>query len=416
MSYVTGLRCTQCGRMYSANRMRYRCETCGQFLTVEYDFDALIRAADRDSFDHRPEPIMRRWLEFLPIENVDLIDRITLGESATPLLEFPSLSRSIKIDRLFVKNDTILPTASLKDRSMPLAVLKAVEFGLGTVCIVSSGNAAASLAAYAARAGISAVVFVAGNAPVAKLVQTVIHGAHLIRIDADYSQVDVLFRRAQEEYGWCDCNGLVNPFRLEGKRLYAHEICQQLGWSVPDVVVTPMASGNGVIALEKGFSELRRIGWIDRVPRLVGVQPAPCAPIAEAFRLGTLDVSPVRGAPTIAGAIAVSSPGAAGTKALAALRATDGIGVAVSDAETLASQQLLAVEAGLFAEPGGAVAIAAARKLADEGVLRRTDIVVCLVTGHGLKSVPEIMPSLKLPSLLPPEWSAVQEALSNLAG
>jgi threonine synthase len=412
MSYVLGLRCMGCGREVDAGRMRYRCDMCGQFLDVSYDLPALARAVDRDAIGRRSPGIMRRWLEFLPIEAPELIDRVTLGESATPLLELPALGRAVGLERLYVKNDSVMPTGSLKDRSMPLAVLKAVEFGQETVCIVSSGNAAASLAAYAARAGIGAVVFVTTSAPAAKLVQTVIHGARVLVIDGDYSQVDVLFRRAREEFGWCDCNGLVNPFRLEGKRLYAHEICEQLGWHVPDVIVTPVASGNGVIAIEKGFRELRQMGWIETIPRLVAVQPAPAAPIVAAFRANSAEVGPVPPAPTIAGAIAVSAPGAGGTKALQALRAMNGIAVAVTDEETLAAQRLLATTAGIFGEPGGVVSVAAARKLARDGTIRSEESVVCLVTGHGLKSVPEIMPSVTLPPSLPPDWEVVRKALT----
>jgi len=411
MSYVLGLRCTGCGREFDAGRMRYRCDLCSQFLDV-YDLPVLARTVDREAIRRRSPEIMRRWLEFLPIEAPALIDRVTLGESATPLLELPALGRAVGLKRLYVKNDAVMPTGSLKDRSMPLAVLKALEFGQETVCIVSSGNAAASLAAYSARAGIRAVVFVTTSAPAAKLVQTVIHGARVLVIDGDYSEVDGLFRRAREEFGWCDCNGLVNPFRLEGKRLYAHEICEQLGWRVPDVIVTPVASGNGVIAIEKGFRELRAMGWIETIPRLVAVQPAPAAPIVAAFRANSAEVGRVRPAPTIAGAIAVSAPGAGGTKALQALRAMNGVAVAVTDEETLAAQRLLAATAGIFGEPGGVVSVAAAQKLARDGTVRSEESVVCLVTGHGLKSIPEIMPSVTLPPPLPPDWEAVRKALT----
>src|SRR6266550_2860806 len=171
MSYLTGLRCTACGTEYSASQIRYRCDACGQFLDVEYNLEALGQAVDRDGIFRRPPEIMRRWLEFLPIDDPTLIERVTLGETGTPQLQYSDLGRSVGIPHLYVKNDTVLPTGSLKDRSMPLAVLKALEFGQETVCIVSSGNAAASLAAYAARAGIDAVVFVTTNAPAAKLVQ-----------------------------------------------------------------------------------------------------------------------------------------------------------------------------------------------------------------------------------------------------
>jgi len=410
LSYVLTLRCTGCGREYRPNRLRYHCADCGNVLDVVYDLGSLARAVDRDMISSRPREILRRWVEFLPIEDPALIDRVTLGEATTPLVEFPNLAGSLGVGHLYVKNDTVLPTGSLEDRSIPLAVLKAMEFGRGTVGIVSSGNAAASLAAYAARAGLRAVVFVSRNASAAKLTQTLLYGARLIMIDGEYSDVEDLFRRAREALGWCDCSAQVNPFRLESKRLYAHEICEQLGWRVPDVVVIPTGGGHGPIAVEKGFRELLDLGWIDRMPRLIAVQPAACAPIAAAFQKDAGEVAPVTPAPTVADAIAVSAPGTGGTRALQAIRATNGAVVAVADEETLKAQRCLASRAGIFAEPGGAVSLAAVGMLARTGGITPKETVVSIVTGHGLKSVPEILPSLRLPPAVPPDWDAVLAA------
>lgn len=412
MSFVAGLKCLECNATHPHMEFRYTCQKCGGFLDVHYNYDAIVDAVDLEKLEKRSPFILRKWLEFLPIEKPSLIDRVTLGESETPLLKCDRLGKKFGLKNLYVKNDTNFPTCSLKDRSMPLVVLKAIEFGYDTVAIVSSGNAAASLSAYAAKSGLKAVVFVGGKPSMGKIAKIAIYGPTLIWVKGSYDEAENLFMSAREKFGWFDCNGLINPFRCEGKKTYAHEIASQLGWKVPDMVIMPVAFGNGMVATWKGFKELHQMGFVDSLPRLIGVQPEACAPIAKAFSEGEEHVKPVVPKGTVAEAIAVGNPSFGGKRTLEAARESGGAVIAVSEEAIISAMKLLAQNAGFFAEPAGAISIAGIEKILEEGKIAEDEEVVSIITGHGLNSPGAAVDICKQPVAIQPKLKEVERILS----
>lgn len=313
MGYMSGLRCLECGKDVPVKPFQYTCAACGGYLDVEYDYEQMGRDLTPGMFESRTGPILRQWLEFMPIDRPELIERVTLGEQPTPMFRARSTPPG---GEAWLKNDAQLPTCSLKDRSIPLTVLKALELGREAVGIVSSGNAAASLAACAARAGLKAVVFLGSGPSSSKLYKSMVHRPVAVEIQADYSQADALFQQARDEFGFFDRDGLVNPYRIEGKKSFAYEMARDLGWRAPSTVLMPTAYGNGMVAAWKGFKELYRLGFIDSLPRMVAVQPAEVAPIARAFARGLDHVEPVNGGHTIAQAVSVADPALGGQRTL----------------------------------------------------------------------------------------------------
>lgn len=393
--YFTGFCCVGCGATYGPGDDLLLCRKCDSLLEATYDLDALGRTLDRDAFAARPGGVWR-WREFLPV--IDTRSIVTLGEGDTPLLRCDRLARAIGVRELWVKSDAANPTGSLKDRSITVSATKAVEFGYRVLACDSTGNKASSVAAYAARAGLASVVFCPEDTPVPKVTQALFFGARLIRVRGHYAQINAMYRRLihSGQVKWYDC-GTDNPYRYEGKKTYAYEIAQHLGWQAPDRVVHPANGGMSVAKAWKGFQELRRLGWIDRLPRMSGVQAAACDPIVRAWREGGATVAPIEKKPTIAGALAGADPGLLGARALRAIYDSQGAMVAVDDVQTVEAMRLLATE-GLFIEPSGAVAIAGLRQLIAEGKASPDERVVCVVTGSGFKDFDRIAERVEIPT------------------
>lgn len=415
MSYVKHLTCVNCGQAHSANEFRYLCTACNGFLDVQLDIEAIRKRLKRSDIDSRPPGVMQRWLEFLPIEKPDLIERVSIGESVTPLVKSERLARRLGLEHLYLKNESAFPTGSLKDRSMPLVVLKALEFGFDTVSIVSSGNAAASLSAYAARAGLKAVVFVAGGRT-ARLAKCRSYGSTLVHVEAPYSQVEELFMQARQAFGWYDCNGLINPFRLEGKKTFAHEVCHQLGWRVPDLVIMPIAFGNGLVSAWKGFAEIEEMGFATGRPAMWAAQPENCAPIVRAFESGASSVEPVNAQPTVASSIAVGNPEIGGKRVLNVARESGGGAVAASEGLILEAQALLAQEEGLFIEPSGASSLAGLMRLIREGRVRRDQVIVLSITGEGLNQPDALDAWAPEPHRVAPDLESLKRLMARIDG
>lgn len=388
MGKVKGLMCPRCFREYSKEGP-FQCTLCRVVLEVIVDVSG-IRKEQLHEIRMRRDPTIWKWWEFYPIE--DRSNVISLGEGSTPLLRSERLSLEVGIDRLYLKNDTLLPTGSLKDRSNAVGLSKAKELGAKVAAVASTGNAAASAAAYAAAAGLSCVVLVPEGTARAKLVQAASYGAVVIEVQGDYDQVARLFRQAAEAFGWYDCLS-TNPYRNEGKKSYAYELFDQLDGEVPDWIIHPTAGGLGVFAIWKGYHELFTLGGVDHLPRLVAAQAEAAAPIVATFEKGLEDVEPVVTQETVAESIKVGYPKAMGWRALKVLRESGGTAVALSDAEMLYAQALLGRLAGIFAEPSGAASLAAALKLRKQGLIAKSDLVVCTITGHGLKQ-----PEIRMPS------------------
>lgn len=414
MGYQKALLCEKCGSAHSPSHMLYQCEKCGGFLKVIYDYPHSIGEDLKSEADAKKgATIMERWKSVLPIDQEELIDRVTLGEKETPLLKVPRLGEKLGLNRLFVKCEHLFPTASLKDRSMPLVVLKALEYGGDTVSIVSSGNAAASLSAYAAKAGLKTVIFVRGGASPSKLVKAAICGAILVRVDGHLSQLNDIFIKMRDTYGWYDCDGGVNPYRCEGKKTCAYEIAAQMNWQVADWIIIPTSTGNGLVAAGIGFTELYEMGLISKKPRLVAVQLKACSPIYDAYLKGQDEITPVVPAVSISDTLLNGNPDA-GKTVLHWIKTTGGTVAAVSDQEVLEAIRILAEQTGVFQEAAGAVTVAAAKKLRVNGVINPAESVVCLVTGSGLNQQDLAVDITKLPPAVEPTQAAVEKYLKTL--
>ncbi|MGH7873650.1 MAG: threonine synthase, partial [Candidatus Binatia bacterium] len=354
-----------------------------------------------------------RWFDFLPLADRSSI--VSLGEGNTPLIRASRLGEKLEISNLYLKNDTVLPTGSLKDRSNTVGLSVARELGFKTAAVMSTGNAAASVAAYAAAAGIASIVMVPAGTAASKIIQARVYGATVIVVDGDFdNEVAKLYKAAIQEFGWYDCLS-SNPYRDEGKKSYAYEMVDQLAGQMPDWVIHPTAGGTGIYAMWKGYKEFLSLGWIDRAPKLVAAQSEAAAPIVAAFEKGSSDVEAVVARETVAESIQVGNPVSLGWRALAALRESGGTAAAVTDTEILEAQAAIGRLAGIFAEPAAATSVAVANKLRVAGIIAPDDLVVCNLTGHGLKQPEAIRFSEKENAPMAPTLAALREHMKHAA-
>lgn len=382
MSLATVLLCDDCAATVPLTALVNLCPRCGGLLEVQYDLDAApADLAARAAADR--EQGMWRWRELLPLPQG--APEITLGEGDTPLMAMGGLGDRIGIPGLLVKNDGLMPTGSFKDRGFALAVSFAAHLGATSGFTYSSGNAGASFAAYCARAGLDATVFVEAAANETKVATISLYGAAVYRLNYEssaqiFDALDELARAGRHSFV-----NFVNPVRHEAMKVYAYEICEALDWEVPDVMVHPVGTGGGLWGAWKGFQELRRLGLIDRVPRMVGVQPAVCAPLVDAFendRAGTVRTGDASA--TIAQSIAGDDMIHGGRRVLRAVRESGGRAVAVAEARIGEAMTLLG-GAGVAAEPSAAVSFAALMDGRRDGWIAEDDVVVAVITGTALK-------------------------------
>jgi threonine synthase len=372
------LGCPRCGEPGDLAGPPAVCARCGTVMEIETDL-SFARPGLAERIRRRPRGLWR-WHEFLP---VDASRGVSLGEGDTPLVSSPRLAQALGLERLHVKNDTVLPTGSLKDRSVTVALTHARAVGATTVGVASSGNHAASVSAYAAAAGLPCVVMVPAATSPAKVLQARAHGATVVAVRAGVDETFALFKEALKAFGWYSCLS-TNPWRNEGKKSYAFETWEDLHGETPAWMLHPIGGGLGVTACWKGWRELVELGWARGVPRMIAAQPAAADPITRAFEAGRDEVTPLVAADTVAQAIAVGAP-QLGWRCLDAVRRTGGAAASATDAELLEAQSLLARTAGIYCEPSAAASIAVARRLRRDGLIPGTDLVVCVVTGHGLK-------------------------------
>ena len=408
MGRIAALRCPQCG-WEAVTDDTFVCGSCGAVLEVHMDLGHLTRSdvrVIRSSTDNT----LWRWFDFFPVKSRGSV--VSLGEGYTPLTRCRRLGEHLGMDRLYVKNDTLLPTGSLKDRSNSVGISRAVELGFDTVSVPSTGNAAASVAAYAAAAGLRSIVMVPAGTDMAKVIQAVACGAEVVTVEGSLDDIGPFYREAVREFGWYDCLS-TNPYRNEGKKSYAFELFDQLDEHVPNWIIHPTAGGAGLSAMWKGYQELHGLGWAHRFPRLVAAQSAAAAPIAAALESGSATVEPVAAGATVAESIRVGNPRALGLRALRAVRASNGTGVALADEEILEAQGLLSRLAGVFAEPSAAVSLAAAICLRQQGVIRADDMVVCNVTGHGLKQAGSVTVPPEQLQPVEPDLDALRKRLAG---
>ncbi|MGH7725095.1 MAG: threonine synthase [Candidatus Eiseniibacteriota bacterium] len=388
--HLTHLECTECGRTYDLSAWRGLCE-CGRPLAALYDLDTLRKRFDRAALAAR-EATLWRYREALPLS----FERapITLGEGWTPLPSLPALAALVGVRELLVKDEAPNPTGSFKARGLCLAVNLAHAFGARHVALPSAGNAGGALAAYAARAGLTAHVFVPEDCPKAFVLEARALGARVTLVPGFITDAG---RRLREVAGpdWFDLSTLREPFRVEGKKTMGYEIAEQLGWTLPDVIVYPTGGGTGLVGMAKAFDELSALGWIDpaRRPRLVSVQVEGCAPIPRAFERGAAEATPWADPVTLAAGLRV--PAAVGDRwMLRVLRASGGTAVAVPETAMLDDTLVLSQALGILAAPEGGAALAGLRRLVETGGAGAGDRVVVYNTGSGLKYLEAIEAAL----------------------
>ena len=379
---MQGLRCRECGAEYEL-RATHVCEACFGPLDVAYDYDAIRRVVSRARIEAGP-PSMWRYRDLLPLE--DDAPVVTLGEGFTPLVRAERLGAELGLRNLYLKNDSMNPTNSFKDRVVSVAVSWARAHGFETIGCASTGNLANSVAAYAARAGLECYVFVPEDTEQEKLVATSVFEPTVVAVRGTYDDVNRVCSQVMEELPWAFCNINVRPFYAEGSKTLTFETAEQLGWRLPDEIIVPIASGCQFVRHRRAAQELLDLGLVDgdRVPTLTGAQALGCAPVYNAWREGTERVRPVRPS-TIARSIAIGSPSDGGYVVRIA-RETGGVVEAVTEEEIVDAMRLLARTEGIFTETAGGVTIGVLAKLARAGRWNGDEVVVAYVTGHGLKT------------------------------
>lgn len=382
MSLLTHLECSRCGATYDADQLWNICPKDGKPLLARYDLDAARRALDRDRMRARG-PGLWRWRELLPVRDEARI--VTLGEGDTPLLQARGIESAWGLADLRIKEEGLNPTGSFKARGMAVAVSRARELGATALAVPSAGNAGGALAAYAARAGLPAHIFMPNDVPRLNIVETAACGAHLTLVEGLISDCGRIVRERAAAEGWFDLSTLREPYRVEGKKTLGFELAEQCDWELPDVILYPTGGGTGLVGMAKAFDELEAIGWIGaRRPRMVAVQAEGCAPIVRAFHAGWEEAPAWENAATAAAGIRV--PGAIGDFImLRILRETGGTAVTVSEAEITAAVRELGMREGLFACPEGAATLAGLRKLLADGTVGARERIVLFNTGTGLK-------------------------------
>ncbi|MBQ7218160.1 MAG: threonine synthase [Ruminococcus sp.] len=381
MKNVKYCKCVKCGREYDATPDITTCD-CGGILDVIYDYDYIKTKLTRESLSDCADPTMWRYRALLPIEEDAVPQGLRVGGS--PLYKADNLAADLGVRALYIKDDGINPTASLKDRASAMAVTKAVEAGYRTIACSSTGNAASSLAGNAAKAGLSTYIFVPDRAPKGKIAQLMMFGANLTAVRGSYEETFELSKKAIDKYGWYNRNAAINPYLSEGKKTVAHEIIEQLGFKAPDYVAVSVGDGCTIAGVYKGLYDMYMVGLTDKIPRLISVQAEGCCPINTAVATGEPWTPQEEN--TYADSIAVGVPRNA-DKAIKAIIDSNGIVVNVSDDEIREAQRYLAKNAGVFGEPAGVTATAGLLKLSREGRLDPNATIVSVVTGNGLKDI-----------------------------
>ncbi|MDG6257821.1 MAG: threonine synthase [Methanomicrobiaceae archaeon] len=393
--------CVNCGAEYAPQEVLYRCRRCDHLLAVEYDLDAI--EIDRGVWDRRPLSVWR-YRELLPVAG----EPVSLQEGGTPLYHLKRIGEELGVPELYAKHEGMNPTGSFKDRGMTVGVSMALQLGMTSVACASTGNTSASLAAYAAKGGIPAVVLLpAGKVALGKVAQALMHGAKVIAIRDNFDKALEMVHSLCISHGLYLLNS-VNPYRLEGQKTIGLEMVDQLG-GVPDRMVLPVGNAGNISAVHKGLRELRHLGFIEDLPMMTGIQAAGSRPVVDAVELGFPEVIPCTEPETIATAIRIGAPVNA-EKALAAIRQTGGTAAAVTDEEILAMQRDLARKEGIGVEPASAASVAGVKKLAESGIIGRDERIVCVVTGHLLKDPETVVKQCEPPI----EIDATQESLLSV--
>jgi threonine synthase len=397
------IKCITCGAKYSLEEIIYTCKDCGSVLEIMCKPDV-----SRDIFNCR-KSTMWKYKEFMPVDESRIV---SLQEGGTPFIKCNKLGDQLGV-KLYVKVEGSNPTGSFKDRGMSVGITKALELGVDTVGCASTGNTSASLAAYAARAGLRCIVILpSGKVALGKLAQAMFHGAEVISVEGNFDEaLEVITALALD--GKIYLLNSVNPFRLEGQKSIGFEIVDDLGWKSPDRIILPVGNAGNISAIWKGVNEFYEADFIKDLPRMTGIQAEGSAPIVNAVRRGAEDIIPVENPETIATAIRIGAPVSA-LKALRAIYDSDGLAETVTDDEILYSQKLLARSEGIGVEPASAASIAGLRKLVETGEIDKGEEIVCIVTGHLLKDPNTAINACKEPVKVEANVEALSRVLRGL--
>ncbi|MDP2885159.1 MAG: threonine synthase [Ignavibacteria bacterium] len=388
MNFLTHLECSVCGDRHSPHEIQTICRSCGKALVARYDLQAARKSFPQASLKDR-QPSLWKYAELLPVEREENV--VSLGERTTPIIPMPKLGEALGLPHLLMKDEGQLPTGSFKARGLAMAVSKAKELGIKTVCIPSAGNAAGALAAYAARAGIEAFIFLPEDTPEINIKECLAYGSHVKLVQGNISDAAKRMNEQKKTNpGWFDVSTLKEPYRLEGKKTMGYELAEQLEWQLPDVVLYPTGGGTGLIGMWKAFDEMEQLGWIDnKRPRMISVQASGCAPIVRAYNEQKPDSQFWENAETIASGLRVPKA-FADHLILDAVYKSGGSAAAVSDEEIVASVYEIARTEGLFICPEGAACFAALRHLLSRGKVSEMDRVLVFNTATGIK-YPEVI-------------------------
>ncbi|HVE86715.1 MAG TPA: threonine synthase [Myxococcales bacterium] len=409
LEHIRQLTCVACGRHYGTDTL-YTCPSCGieGILDVEYDVEKAARTLTPRALEGRPWS-QWRYQELLPVDFSGSVPHLQVG--MTPVYPTPRLAEAVGVKALWVKDDGRNPTGSFKDRASAVGVMKARELGKEVIACASTGNAASSLAGFSAATALRSFIFVPERAPEPKIAQLLIFGATVLRVRGTYDQAWDFCQRACARYGWYNRNCAVNPYLVEGKKTVGLELGERLGDEVPDWVVLSVGDGCTLAGAWKGLQQMHQLGFLKRLPRMLGVQAAGSAPITEAWQKKADAIQPTD-AQTLADSICVGQP-RNWRKALRAVRDSSGAMVNVEDAEILDAMRKTARLAAVFAEPAGATSVAGLAAAVRQGLVGKGETALCVVTGNGLKDIKSAIQATTPPIDLAPEMDALEAELKE---
>jgi len=404
---MKGLVCRECGKEYPAVSLHV-CELCFGPLEVQYDYKEIQATLTRKKIESGPKSLWR-YVDLLPIEGEPTIG---LHAGFTPLVRAKNLGDELGLDTLYVKNDTVNhPTLSFKDRVVSVALTRARELGYETVACASTGNLANSVAAHAAAAKMQCYVFIPHDLEAAKVLGNLVYRPNVVEVEGNYDDVNRLCSEIAGEQRWAFVNVNIRPYYAEGSKTLAYEVVEQLDWSAPDQIVVPMASGSLLTKIWKGLNELQKLGLVtDMHTRVHGAQAEGCSPIAAAYKEGRDFFKPVK-PKTIAKSLAIGNP-ADGYYALKAAAESGAAMDTVTDEEIVEGMTLLAQTEGIFAETAGGVTVGVLKKLAKQGIIKRGDVTVALITGNGLKTQDAVINAVGRPTRIPPSLVEFQKTFN----
>jgi threonine synthase len=418
MEHILHLKCLICGKTYKPDEVDYVCPDHGNegILDVEYDYDLIGRRLSQGDLYHSTDTTVWRYKALLPIAPEAKVPPLTVG--GTPLYRAARLAAELGLNHLWIKDDGRLPTASFKDRASAIAVVKAQERQAQMIAVASTGNAAAALSGLCASVKQPNIIFVPESAPQAKIAQLLVFGSTVVLVKGSYDDAFELCLQASQAYGWYNRNTGYNPYMTEGKKTVSYEICEQLGWQAPSRIFVSVGDGCIIGGIHKGLKDLLALGWIERMPKLMGVQAEGSAYLYQAWQNGEdiLTKPPIQ-AQTVADSISAGLPRDR-IKALAAVTESDGAFLTVSDDEILAAIPALARGCGVFAEPAGAAAYAGLLKAISQGLVTADERIVVINTGNGLKDVAGAMKGVELagdrPYRTDPDLESLKQVLSSI--